>query len=226
MNEFVRPRFVPVGPAEQARLDAERAIVGKLNPGGLSARLIEASVRGDRAFGSMRIDAAVQLGRVAKTPEGYLRGDAIITRTGVFHYQNADGSIRRELRHPDDVFSKASLDSFKMLPITKGHPTDQIVSAGNARELAVGFLGENLVIDGAFLIAPLTVTHADAIAAIDAGQRALSCGYSVTLTDEAGDYNGERYTHRQINIRGNHVALCDLGRAGSAARLNMDAFGR
>lgn len=166
-----------------------------------------------------RTDLA-QLPRVTRTPEGYLRGDAIVTRVGVFKYQNADGSIRAELRHPDDVLND-SLKSLRMVPITIDHP-DEPVSVANAARYSVGSTGEYVRRDGNNVIVPLTITHADAIRAVSSGKRELSLGYSLDLIREDGVYEGERYTHRQTNITYNHLAIVDVARAGQAARLNLD----
>ena len=57
---------------------------------------------------TIRFDAG-NIIKITETKEGFLKGDAILTRTGVFTYVNADGSLRKELRHPDDVFVLDSL---------------------------------------------------------------------------------------------------------------------
>jgi hypothetical protein len=156
------------------------------------------------------------------TDEGYLRGEAVVTRIGVFSYQNADGSIRRELRHPDDVLSTESLDSLRMIPITVDHP-NELVTAANADKLSVGQTGENLRVDGRHVLVPLTITASRGIAAVkDSGRQELSLGYKLDLVEEKGNYDGEAYTHRQRNIRYNHLALVHAARAGKAARLNLD----
>lgn len=169
---------------------------------------------------AIRIDKS-ELPKCSRTDEGYVRGEAIVTRTGVFRYLNSDGSARLELRHPDDVFAAASLDTMKMIPVTDGHP-DSIVNADNARQLAIGQTGETIRVDGRHVIASLNVTHADGIASMDSGRKELSLGYTVDLVKEDGVYNGERYTHRQTNIKYNHLALVDRARAGAMARINMD----
>lgn len=169
----------------------------------------------------IRVDSGELSGRVERTEEGYLRGDAVVTRTGVFAYRNEDGTTRRELRHPDDVYEAESLSTIKMIPVTDGHP-GELVTAENANALAKGQTGENIRIDGRFVIAPLTVTHADMITSIEDGKSELSLGYMVDVVEEDGEYNGEPYTHRQRNIRYNHLAIVDRARAGAAARLNMD----
>jgi len=151
---------------------------------------------------------------------GFLRGEAPVTRTGVFTYQNADGSIRKELRHPDDVFKAESLATLQMVPITLGHPTEGLVTADNAKALSVGNTGETVRPDGSLLYATLVISDAAAKQAIENGVREFSCGYEVDLVEEPGEYNGISYDYRQTNIRYNHVAIVDQGRAGPEVRLN------
>lgn len=158
--------------------------------------------------------------KVTRTPEGFLRGEALVTRAGVFEYRNQDGSSRFELRHPDDVLND-SLASLRMVPITVNHP-NELVNSDNAAQLSVGTTGEYVQRDGNNVIVPLTITHADGIAAIEAGKQELSLGYSLELVREDGEYDGQKYTHRQKNIVYNHLAIVDKARAGKTARLNLD----
>ncbi len=169
----------------------------------------------------IRIDR-VKLGGIKKTSNGFLKGVAPVTRTGVFVYTNMDGTERRELRHPDDVRDAKSLESLKSLPITNDHPS-KLVDVENADTVLVGMTGESVEIqDDGFVMSSLTITNKDAIKAINAGKRELSAGYTVTLIPEVGEYNGEKYTHRQTNIDYNHLSLVDQGRAGHMVRLNLD----
>ena len=168
----------------------------------------------------IRIDR-VKLGKVSKTPEGYLKGHAIVTRTGVFKYTNMDGTSRYELRDPKDVLTNESLETLKSLPITNDHPSD-LVTSENASILTVGMTGETIKIEDGFVGVSLNITHKDAIEAISSGKQELSAGYRVDLIPEVGEYNGESYTHRQTNISYNHIAIVEMGRAGRVARLNLD----
>lgn len=170
-----------------------------------------------------RYDRGEIKGKAMRTDEGYIRANAVATRTGVFLYQNPDGTIRRELRHPDDVFSKESLDSLKMIPVTNGHPEAMLVNAENAKDLSIGNTGEEITIDGAHLMTTLVITHKDGVDSVDAGRKELSLGYMLELEKAEGEYNGERYDYRQRNIRYNHLAIVDRARAGSAASLNIDS---
>lgn len=157
------------------------------------------------------------------TDEGFLRCDAIVTRTGVFIYKNNDGTIRRELRHPDDVTIAESLNSMKMIPVTNDHPIERLVTSENAKRLSVGFTGENVQIDGRYIISNFTVTDQNAIDDIVAkGKNQLSLGYTVDLIEEKGDFDGEEYDFRQTNIRYNHLSIVQSARAGSEARIALD----
>lgn len=90
-----------------------------------------------------RYDKGVVQGETTVTEEGFIKARAIVTRTGVFLYKNADGTIRKELRHPDDVWQLDSLESMKMIPIVNGHPTERLVTSENAKRLSIGFTGGN-----------------------------------------------------------------------------------
>jgi hypothetical protein len=159
--------------------------------------------------------------KLTKTPEGYLEGYAIATRTGVFNYMKADGSIQRELRLADEVFKDDAINSFKLLPITDDHP-QQEVNADNAKELAVGFTGEDIKRQDSYLLTKLKITDKKVIDAINSGKRGLSYGYKVNLVKKDGVYNGEKYDYVQTNIKGNHLAIVYRGRAGDKARLRLD----
>lgn len=160
--------------------------------------------------------------KVITTDEGFLKGRAVVTNIGVFPYLMPDGSIRRELRLPEDVFDTDSLASLKMKPLTLNHPKDS-VNPGNAQDLQVGSLGEQIWTDSFRVYAPLSITRQDAIDAVNGGKQALSCGYSCELEMTAGNWMGVNYDAIQRNIRYNHVALVDRGRAGDDAILRMDA---
>lgn len=163
------------------------------------------------------------LPKVSKTKEGYIKGMAIVTRTGIFKYVDNQGNIRLELRHPEDVLEEDSLESLKQIPITVEHPT-VLVDSTNAKNLSVGLTGETVKVDGENIKTTVTITALDGINAVDNGKEELSLGYTLDLEEEEGVYNGQLYTHRQKNIRYNHLAIVERGRAGANARLNFDSF--
>jgi hypothetical protein len=158
--------------------------------------------------------------KMERTPEGFLVGRAVATNIGVFPYQNEDGSLRYELRHPDDVFDPESLASLNGKPLTNDHPSNG-VDANSVQGLGVGTV-HTPTHDAYHVMIGVVVQRQDAVAAIESGKIALSCGYNCDLVPERGNYHGTQYTHRQKNIRYNHVALVSEGRAGDAAKLRMD----
>ena len=171
-----------------------------------------------------RFDQSIVTG-AQLTDEGYLRATAVVSRIGVFKYFNEDGTVRNELRHPDDVFNATSLDSLKMRPITNGHPNAELVGANNAKELSIGYTGESVNTDGKFLVTSLLITDKDGVQAVESGRKQeLSLGYQTELIPEEGVYNGERYDYRQTNIVYNHLAIVERGRAGAEARINFDSL--
>lgn len=153
-----------------------------------------------------------------KTPEGYLIcQDAILARTGKQTYLNRevygdsidDPNKEIEIDRPEaEVFSDKTLASFENKPVTIEHP-DEDVNIDNHNFYSVGFVRDikRGIDDGKpVMIGTLVVTNPDAVADIENGKLLeLSCGYDCDIVDNA-----------QTNIRGNHVALCEHGRAGNA----------
>jgi hypothetical protein len=152
---------------------------------------------------------------------GFLEGRAIVTNAGVFSYLMPDGSIQRELRPIEEVTHPDSIESLKLKPMTNNHPPIK-VNAENTKDFQVGFIGDDIRRDQLFISAPMAVTEEDAIGDVQAGKRALSCGYTCDLEDSQGVWLGVPYDAIQRNIRYNHVAIVDRGRAGDAAVMKFD----
>ena len=159
---------------------------------------------------------------------GYLRCDGRLTRVGVFPYRQPDGSVRRELRLPQDVFDAESMSSFGLVPLTNNHPSEMLDSRNTGR-YQVGTITA-LRADDEFIAASIQVTDAKSIEDIESGKRSLSCGYNCDLEFTPGVTHGIpgvrdglTYDAVQKNIRGNHVAIVSKGRAGSQAELRLDA---
>jgi hypothetical protein len=171
-----------------------------------------------------RFDRAVLKPLTQISEDGFLRAKAIVTRCGIFQYLNSDGTIKNELRHPDDVFDSASLESMKMLPVTNGHPTERLVKPENSRRLSVGYTGELIDTDGHHVLANFVVTDQQAIEEVfKNGKNQLSLGYQADLIDEDGMWQGVKYSSRQKNIRYNHLALVTSARAGDMAKIALDS---
>ncbi len=161
--------------------------------------------------------------RAQRTPQGGLKIPATLTRTGVFEYRNADGSVRREYRPPTEVFNADSLRSLEDAPVTDLHQgmvradTYQALSKGHVRDVHQ---------DGRFVGATVLVQDASLVAAVEGGtRREISCGYECTLDMTPGRTDtGESYDAVQTNIRYNHAALLPVGagRAGREVGLRLD----
>jgi hypothetical protein len=172
-----------------------------------------------------------KLGAVEKLDNGYLKCDALLTRIGVFDYLNKDGSIRRELRLPDEVFNADSLKSFEDLSLTNGHPNEAVTSK-NSQKYHVGHV-RDVRPEGPHVAGRVTITADEAIEAAKKGKKQLSCGYNCDLeltqgvTDGIpGIEDGLGYDAIQRNIKGNHLAIVENGRAGDTASLRLDADDR
>lgn len=158
-----------------------------------------------------------------KMANGWLRVDGTLTRTGVFDYVNPDGTHRRELRLPEEVFKADSLESFSMVPVTDEHPPE-FLTAANTAKFAKGTLGETVRRDGELMRGPLLITDAELIEKLESGEaQELSCGYVCEVEDAPGVWQGQKYDGIQRDIRANHVAVVPRGRAGPSARVHMDA---
>ena len=159
--------------------------------------------------------------KATRTDEGYLIDTPIVGRVGIQLYKNADGTIRRELRPPEEVFNADSLKSFAGKPVTDEHPGEP-VTAKNAKRLSVGTMQGEGRQDGDNVVAPIIVHDGEMIDKIlKGGKRELSLGYKVDLEETPGVWNGQEYDAIQRNIRVNHLAIVPRGRAGNA-RLNLD----
>jgi hypothetical protein len=175
-----------------------------------------------------------------RTAEGFLTGRAIVTSIGVFAYRNADGSISRELRLPEEVFNSDSLASMKLKPVTNEHPAEKVTPA-NTQKLAVGSLGSLVttttqektwdgytppekLTDGLHVAIDMTINQEAAIEDVLNGKRSLSMGYECEMekVGEGATWLGMAYDSIQRNIRYNHCAIVDVARAGDAARIWLD----
>lgn len=160
--------------------------------------------------------------KARRTDEGFLIDTPIVGRVGIQVYMNADGSVRREFRPPEEVFDSAALASMAGKPITDDHPSEAVTSK-NAKALTVGVIQSEGKQDGDNVVAPIIIHDAEVIDKIEnGGKRELSLGYKVDLDMTPGEWNGEKYDAVQRNIRVNHLALVKKGRAGNA-KLNMDS---
>jgi hypothetical protein len=130
--------------------------------------------------------------------------------------------VLRLLRAEDAVFDPTSMQSFEGAPVTFKHPPKlQNVDATNWRMFSVGDQ-YGVARDGDYLaVQRLTIRDAAAVKAVDVdGTSELSCGYDFDVVLTPGrTADGREYDGRMTNIRGNHTAIVDRGRAGPGCRV-------
>lgn len=165
-----------------------------------------------------RLDS-VPLVRATFTSEGYLVDRPILTRTGIFEYRNADGTLRRELRLPEEVFDIESLRSYRGKPIIITHDAG-LVTKDNVHEHQIGTVLSDGYRSGDDVRAEIIIHDTDEMKS--AGMKELSLGYNLDLDETPGVWEGLPYDAIQRNIRVNHLALVKEARAGDQARLNID----
>lgn len=156
---------------------------------------------------------------ISKMPNGFLICKNVpIARTGEQEYLGSEIGLEDErkdqlvsvTREESEVFSPETLASFEGAIFVDEHPSGE-VDTQNVQYLQRGFVkdvrrGEGE--DADKILADIIVTDSVTISEIlENGKREISCGYKCTY-EEA---DGKIY---QREIRGNHVALVDAGRAG------------
>lgn len=114
----------------------------------------------------------------------------------------------------DPVELERGAHTFARLPILSQHIP---VTVDSPRpDLVVGALGSDVTFNMPYLDADTTYWDAAAIAGIETGKiKELSCAYRYVPVMEPGEFEGQAYDGRMTDIQGNHLALVEIGRAGS-----------
>lgn len=149
--------------------------------------------------------------------------DNPITRAGVFQYMgkslpDADpDKVYNVYRPLEELTNPETLESFKGLPLINDHEM-----LGNGYERSPedrgvhGTILESIAVKGRDIVANLRIWSRTLKALIDAGKAGLSLGYKCTWEKTSGIFEGIEYDYIQRNIRGNHLALVNQGRSGTA----------
>lgn len=172
------------------------------------------------------------VGSVKETKEGYLVATARVARTGVQEYLARElgdiaieagfkpDDVVRVYRHPDEVFHKDSLASITRIPVTIGHP-DEDVTADNWARLSVGEIGDAYSIDGDWIVVNPMIKDSRGVNAARTTHQQVSMGYSAQITLPRPGLDAD---FEQRHIRYNHTGLVEKARAGDKARIG-DAWG-
>ena len=165
-----------------------------------------------------------------RTADGYLVADVRVARGGniqdYYGHEIGEGEpnqLFKIWRPEDEIFKRDSLTTFAHKPVTMGHPAEG-VSPDTWRNDAIGHIGSEVVRDGEFVRVPLVVMDGEAIKDIEGGIRQFSMGYDCDLVMQSGSTpDGRTYDGYQRNIRINHCAFVEAGRAGPQCRIGDSA---
>ncbi len=114
----------------------------------------------------------------------------------------------------DPVELAKAVDSFNSIQLLYTHTP--VSAADPKKEYVVGCTGSDAVFNPPYLQNSLVFWDNSAIAAIETFEmNQLSSSYHYDADMTPGEYEGEAYDGRMINIVGNHVALVKAGRAGA-----------
>lgn len=120
--------------------------------------------------------------------------------------------VYRLLRDPVEL--ERAAPTFARLPVLSEHVP--VTVDAPRPDLVVGAIGSEVVFAAPYLDADLCVWDATAIAGIETDKvRELSCAYRYVPVMEPGEFEGQPYDGRMTEIQGNHLALVEVGRAGS-----------
>lgn len=119
--------------------------------------------------------------------------------------------IYQLFRNPDELAKAAP--TFNNLRLMSRHVA---VSANDPQEkLVAGSTGTDARFEPPYLVNSLVIWRQEDIDDVESREKCeLSCGYYYDADMTPGTYQGLRYDGVMRNIRGNHVALVEAGRAG------------
>jgi hypothetical protein len=160
-----------------------------------------------------------------RTAEGYLNINALMTRVGIFKYQNNDGTIVRQYRPAEEVLSEDSYSTLSNVPVTNEHPKE-FVNSKNVKKYQVGFVRDCIeVVDNKYLKGKLVIQDDETINEIISNKKVeVSCGYTCIHEQKDGEFENEgRFDLIQRQIRYNHLAIVYKGRAGNQVKLTYDS---
>lgn len=117
-------------------------------------------------------------------------------------------------RPAEELSKPETVASINGIPVQLRHHAE--FADAPARETRVGATGTDAEWRAPYLMNSLTIFDADAQKAINSGAlRELSMAYHYRPEMKAGEFNGQHYDFIMRDIRGNHLALVEEGRAGA-----------
>lgn len=128
------------------------------------------------------------------------------------------------LRPAEELSDEETIRSVNGIPIQLNHHLDYPDKP--AKETRVGSTGDKAAFDGTYLSNSLHIQDSDAINRIkDGSMKQLSLAYHYDPDfNSSGEWKGQKYDFTMRNIRGQHLALVEEGRAGPTCVVEDHAF--
>lgn len=128
------------------------------------------------------------------------------------------------LRPAEELSDEETIRSVNGIPIQLNHHLDYPDKP--AKETRVGSTGDKAAFDGTYLSNSLHIQDSDAINRIkDGSMKQLSLAYHYDPDfKSSGEWKGQKYDFTMRNIRGQHLALVEEGRAGPTCVVEDHAF--
>lgn len=159
--------------------------------------------------------------KATRTDEGFLHDSPVVGRVGIQEYRKPDGTMRRELRLPENVFHVDSLASMRGKPITADHPKGGKVTSKDAHRVTIGTILSEGKQDGDNLRTDIVIHNPDAMG----DRKQLSLGYKCDMDETPGTHPVYgNYDAIQGPPTINHLSVVRFARAGSVAKLNLDSL--
>lgn len=166
---------------------------------------------------------------ISETPEGYLVCRNVpIARTGVQIYLGQEIGLQdkydqevKVYRLPEDVFAPEAIASFEGKPFTNNHPEPMVditnlptYGKGHAQNIRRSTTEPDLLLADIVATDPITISEIK-----NKVKREISSGYDCYYVPHEDGY-------KQIEIRGNHIALVSRGRAGDRVSIKDNLMER
>lgn len=121
-------------------------------------------------------------------------------------------------RPAEELSKAATMASLRGIPLLLDHAS--VTPEDIRRDRIAGSTGDLVRWDGTYLRCNLNILAKGAQDRVkDKSMRELSLGYSYTPEKKSGEFNGTRYDFVMRDIKANHLALVEVGRAGSDVRV-------
>lgn len=163
----------------------------------------------------------------ARMDNGVLIAKVNLTKAGVYPYLHSDGRLVYEAKLPEEIFSTATIDSANGAAIVDNHPDinqdSGLVTSKNYKDLIKGNVF-NVKQDDIYLSGLEKVFDSELQKKILSGEQVqVSIGFEQRTDWTPGEFNGQKYDCAQRDIRINHIAHVEKGRAGEDCRTILDS---